>query len=53
MIKVGSFEARRKVSLRPDYVGFEVEDKFIVGYGLDVDQSYRNLPYIAWVTAEE
>ncbi|MBQ6014560.1 MAG: hypoxanthine phosphoribosyltransferase [Firmicutes bacterium] len=44
--------ARRKVSLRPDYVGFEVEDKFIVGYGLDIDQKYRNLPYISWVKTE-
>ncbi len=44
--------ARRQVSLRPDYVGFEVEDKFIVGYGLDIDQKYRNLPYISWVKTE-
>ena len=44
--------ARRQVSLRPDYVGFEVEDKFIVGYGLDIDQKYRNLPYISWVRTE-
>ncbi len=42
----------RKVSLRPDYVGFEVGDKFIVGYGLDIDQKYRNLPYISWVKTE-
>lgn len=41
--------ARRKVDLKCDYVGFEVGDKFIVGYGLDVDQKYRNLPYISWV----
>jgi len=44
---------RRKVELRGDYVGFEVEDKFIVGYGLDLDQKYRNLPYISWVKVEE
>ena len=44
--------ARRKVELRPDYCGFEIEDKFIVGYGLDVDQKYRQLPYISWVTTE-
>nr|CRY96848.1 hypothetical protein [uncultured prokaryote] len=29
-----------------DYVGFQIEDKFVVGYGLDYDQRYRNLPYI-------
>ena len=41
--------SRRKVELRGDYVGFEVEDKFIVGYGLDLDQKYRNLPFISWI----
>lgn len=37
---------RREADITPDYVGFEVENKFIVGYGLDCDQKYRNLPYI-------
>lgn len=37
---------RRKVELTPDYVGFEVPNKFIVGYGLDYQEVYRNLPYI-------
>ncbi len=37
---------RREADIMPDYVGFEVENKFIVGYGLDCDQKYRNLPYI-------
>ena len=41
--------SRRKVDLKPDYCCFEVEDKFIVGVGLDIDQKYRNLPYISWV----
>ncbi len=41
--------SRRKVQLQGDYVGFEVEDKFIVGYGLDIDQKYRNLPFISWI----
>ncbi len=36
----------RKVDLEADYVGFEVGNHFIIGYGLDYDQSYRNLPYI-------
>lgn len=39
----------RKVELQADYVGFTVEDKFIIGYGLDFDQKYRNLPYISYL----
>lgn len=39
----------RKVDIEADYVGFEVEDKFIVGYGLDFNQRYRNLPYISFL----
>ena len=38
--------ARRKVPFTPDYVGAEIPDEFIVGYGLDYDERYRNLPYI-------
>lgn len=38
--------SRREVEVPVDYVGFEIEDKFVVGYGLDYDQSYRDLPYI-------
>ena len=37
---------RREVAVDIDYVGFTVPDKFIVGYGLDCNQKYRNLPYI-------
>ena len=44
---------RRKVELSLDYVGFVVPDKFVIGYGLDLDQKYRNLPYIAVVDDEE
>ena len=38
--------SRRKVDVHIDYLGFEVPDAFVVGYGLDFDQSFRNLPYI-------
>lgn len=38
--------ARREVQFRPDYVGFDVPDEFVVGYGLDFAEDYRHLPYI-------
>ena len=44
---------RRVVQVDVDYVGFEIPDKFVVGYGLDYDQRYRNLPYIGFVEIEE
>ncbi len=37
---------RQEVDLRPDYVGFEIPDEFVVGYGLDYNDQYRNLPYL-------
>lgn len=37
---------RRRVDIDADYVGFRVPDKFLVGYGLDVGEKFRNLPYI-------
>jgi hypoxanthine phosphoribosyltransferase len=39
--------ARRKIELPIRYVGFEIPNQFVVGYGLDLDQRYRNLPYVA------
>lgn len=41
--------SRRKVQINVDYVGFVIEDKFIVGYGIDYNEKYRNLPYIGIV----
>jgi hypoxanthine phosphoribosyltransferase len=38
--------SKRGVPVRPDYIGFEIPDEFVVGYGLDFDQLYRNLPDI-------
>ncbi len=38
--------ARKEVEVPIDYLGFEIEDKFVVGYGLDFDERYRNLPFI-------
>jgi len=38
---------RKKVDLPIRYVGFEIPNRFVVGYGLDLDQRYRNLPYVA------
>jgi hypoxanthine phosphoribosyltransferase len=43
---------RRKVELPTRYVGFEIPDKFAIGYGLDVAERYRNLPYVAALTED-
>ena len=41
--------SRRIVDVPIDYNGFEIEDKFIVGHGFDIDEDYRNLPYIGYI----
>lgn len=44
--------SRRKADIEPDYMGFEVPDEFVVGYGLDYDEKYRNLPYVGVLKPE-
>lgn len=41
--------SRRVLELNVDYIGFAIEDKFVVGYGLDYNEKYRNLPYIGYM----
>ncbi len=41
--------ARRTADVEGDYIGFEVDDLFVIGYGLDFDEKYRNLPYISYL----
>ena len=45
-------KARRKVEIEPTYSGFIIDDLFVIGYGLDYDQKYRNLPYIGVVVKD-
>jgi hypoxanthine phosphoribosyltransferase len=44
--------SRRQVNVKVEYIGFEIEDRFVVGYGLDFAEQYRNLPYIAMIQSE-
>ena len=46
-------KARREVEMEADYVGKEVDDVFIVGYGIDFNEAYRNLPQIYYVTTTD
>ncbi len=43
---------RRKADIHADYMGFQVPDEFVVGYGLDYDEKYRNLPYVGVLKPE-
>jgi len=44
--------SRRMVDFTPDYCGMEISDKFVVGFGLDYDEKYRNLPYVGILKPE-
>jgi len=44
--------SRRRADIQPDYEGFQVPDEFVVGYGLDYDEKYRNLPYVGVLNPE-
>ena len=45
-------QSRRKVDITVDYVGFNIENKFVFGYGLDLDEKFRNVPFIGVVDEE-
>ena len=45
--------SRRQTDVKVEYVGFTIEDKFVIGYGLDFAEQYRNLPYIAVMTPDK
>lgn len=45
--------SRREIDIPIHYVGFEIEDKFVFGYGLDLDEKYRNLPFIGVVDLDK
>lgn len=44
--------SRRKVEMKGEYIGFEIPDEFVVGFGLDYDELHRNLPYIGKVVSK-
>jgi hypoxanthine phosphoribosyltransferase len=46
-------QGKQRVALKPDYVGCEIPDVFVVGYGLDYNDAYRNLPYLAALEPED
>lgn len=40
---------RRKIDIKVEYTGFEIENKFVLGYGLDYDEKYRELPFVGYI----
>ena len=46
-------EGRQQVQYEPDFVGFRIPDEFVVGYGLDYEDAYRHLPYLACLEENE
>lgn len=44
--------SRRRVDIPIDYIGFEIENKFVFGYGLDLDEQFRNLPFVGVVNQD-
>jgi hypoxanthine phosphoribosyltransferase len=44
---------RQEVEANPDFIGFEIPDEFVVGFGLDYEDMYRNLPYLAILEADD
>lgn len=54
-LKICSFldkPSRRKVDLKGDYIGYEIENEFVIGYGLDYNQKFRNLPEVCVLAPE-
>ena len=41
--------SRRSAQIEADYIGFSIDNLFVIGYGLDYDQKYRNLPYVSYL----
>jgi hypoxanthine phosphoribosyltransferase len=46
-------QGRAEVSIQPDFVGFDIPDLFVVGYGLDYDGAWRHLPHVATLDAHD
>ncbi len=53
MVTLLNKQSRREVPIPVDYIGFDIEDKFVFGYGLDLDEKFRNLPFIGVVDLEK
>ena len=53
MVSLLSKPSRRQVPFEPDYLGFTIEDRFVVGFGLDYQERYRSLPYIGILRQEK